>query len=202
MTRLYLVRHGTTVWHAENRYAGSSDVALDLDGRTQAKRLAAWSSAAGLASVWSSPLTRARETAAPAASAAGLTLQIDERLRELDFGQIEGKTLTEARKLFPEEIGRFVDDPVTHFMPGGEDPHEAVRRTRAALCDIAAAHPQGRVLIVAHSTCIRLVLCSLLGIALAKYRTVFPAVHNGALTELGVGGPNFSLLQYNSPLPT
>ncbi len=117
-THLFLVRHGATVWHAENRYAGSTDVALDDKGRQQAERLAAWTATAGLTAAWSSPLTRARETAAPASQAAGLTRRIDERLRELDFGQIEGKTLAEARVLFPKEIARFLADPVAHPMPG------------------------------------------------------------------------------------
>ena len=200
MMHLFLVRHGATVWHAENRYAGITDVALDAKGRQQAERLAAWAPTAGLTAAWSSPLTRAQETATPAARAAGLTLQTDARLRELDFGQIEGKTLAEAGKLFPDEISRFLADPVTYPMPGGEDPHAAARRGQEALLDIAAANPDGRVLIVAHNTFIRLVLCNFLSIPLPIYRTVFPVVRNGALTELGIDGSTVSLLQYNSPL--
>ena len=199
-THLFLVRHGATVWHAENRYAGVTDVALDAKGHQQAERLAAWASGAGLTAAWSSPLTRARETAAPAARAAGLTLQIDERLRELDFGQIEGKTLAEAKVVFPDEIARFLADPVALPLPGGEDPHAATRRGREALRDIAATQPGGRVLVVAHNTLIRLLLCGFLGMPPSTYRAVFPAVRNGALTELAVDGATVSLLQYNSPL--
>ncbi|NUT12685.1 MAG: histidine phosphatase family protein, partial [Nonomuraea sp.] len=54
MTDLVLVRHGETVWHAENRYAGTSDVDLTERGRDQAAMLAAWAAEAGLAAVWSS----------------------------------------------------------------------------------------------------------------------------------------------------
>ena len=200
MTHLFVVRHGATVWHAENRYAGTTDVALDPDGYAQAERLAAWASGARLAAIWCSPLNRARETAAPSARATGLEPRIDERLREIDFGQIEGKTMAEAEQLFPEEIRRFKADPATYPMPGGEDPHQASRRAVSALCDIASTHPQGRVLVVAHNTLIRLSLCSLFSIPLARYRTVFPAVRNGALTEIGLAGENAALLQYNSPL--
>jgi broad specificity phosphatase PhoE len=202
VTHLFLVRHGATVWHAENRYAGATDVALESHGYAQAERLAAWASEAGLAAIWCSPLNRARETAAPAACAAGLEPCTDERLREIDFGQIEGKTMAEAEQLFPEEIRRFKADPATYPMPGGEDPHQAARRAVSALRDIAAAHPHGRVLVVAHNTLIRLALCSLFSIPLARYRTVFPAVRNGALTEIGLEDENAALLQYNSPLGT
>jgi broad specificity phosphatase PhoE len=200
MTHLYLVRHGATVWHAENRYAGTTDVALDPGGYAQAERLAVWASDARLAAIWCSPLNRARETAAPSARAAGVEPRIDERLREIDFGQIEGKTMAEAEQLFPKEIRRFKADPATYPMPGGEDPHQAARRAVSALRDIASAYPQERVLVVAHNTLIRLALCSLFGIPLARYRTVFPTVRNGALTEIGLADESAALLQYNSPL--
>jgi probable phosphoglycerate mutase len=200
VTRLFLVRHGATVWHAENRYAGITDVALDARGHVQAEHLAAWASKAGLTAIWCSPLTRARETAAPAARAAELDPRIDERLREIDFGQVEGKTISEAEQLFPEEIRRFKADPVTYPMPGGEDPHQAARRVVSALREIASTHPHGHVLVVAHNTLLRLALCSLLGIPLERYRTVFPGVRNGALTEIGLEAENASLLQYNTPL--
>jgi broad specificity phosphatase PhoE len=200
MTHLFLVRHGETIWHTENRYAGSSDVALDRSGYAQAERLAAWTSQAGLAAVWCSPLSRAREMAVPAARAVGLEPRIDERLREIDFGQVEGKTMAEAEQLFPEGMRRFKIDPATYPMPGGEDPYQAARRAVSALRDIAASHPEGRVLVVAHNTLIRLALCSLFGIPLARYRTVFPAVRNGALTEIRLEDDSAALLQYNSPL--
>jgi probable phosphoglycerate mutase len=200
LTHFFLVRHGATVWHAENRYAGTSDVALDPEGYAQAERLAAWASAAGLAAVWCSPLNRACETAAPAARAAGLELRIDERLREIDYGRIEGKTMAEAEELFPEEIRRFKADPVTYPTPGGEDPRQVGRRAVSVLGDIAFAHPHGRVLVVTHNTLIRLTLCSLFGIPLARYRIVFPAVRNGALTEVLLEDEDAALLQYNCPL--
>ncbi len=202
MTHLFVVRHATTVWHAEKRYAGTTDVPLNPAGYAQAERLAAWASKARLTAVWCSPLIRARETAAPAASAAGLEPLVDERLREIDFGKIEGKTMAEAEQLFPEEIRLFNADPVTYPFPGGEEPQQATRRTVSALRDIAAAHPDGRVLVVAHNTIIRLALCSLVGIPLARYRTVFPVVSNAALTEIRLEGENTALLQYNSPLGT
>ena len=69
-----------------------------------------------------------------------------------------------------------------------------------ALREIAAMCPNGRVLVVAHNTIIRLALCSLFGISLAKYRTVFPGVRNVALTEIRLENESAALLQYNAPL--
>jgi len=201
MSRLVLVRHGETVWHAENRYAGRTDIALTEEGIAQAVRLAAWARNAGLAAVWSSPLSRARLTAALAAKAVGLPIQIEERLIELDFGSGEGKTDAEMHHEFPEQRAAFLLDPVGHYLPGGEDPCHAAERGAMALRAIAAATPHaGRALVVAHNTLLRLVLCSLLGIPLARYRSIFPSFANCTVTEIAITETKVGLLSFNVPL--
>jgi broad specificity phosphatase PhoE len=200
VTSVFLVRHGMTVWHAENRYAGSTDVALAPEGYAQADQLSEWASQAGLAAIWCSPLSRARLTAAPSASATGIEPHIDERLREVDFGSVEGKTLAEAEQLFPEAMRRFRNDPINCGMPGGEDLRQAAARGVGVLRDIATRYAKGRILVVAHKTLMRLALCSLLGIPLERYRSVFPLVNNAALTEIRFRGQDVALMQYNSPL--
>ncbi len=201
MSRLVLVRHGETVWGADNRYAGQSDIALTPHGELQSERLARWASGARLAAVWSSPLSRARLTAAPSAAAAGLPLHIDDRLLELHFGEAEGLTEREMEARFPAERAAFLRDPVVHFLPGGEDPLLAAVRGVAALQAIAAAAADGRCLVVAHSTLLRLALCRLLGIPLARYRTAIPRFPNTALTEIELTPGGASLLCFNVPLP-
>jgi probable phosphoglycerate mutase len=101
---------------------------------------------------------------------------------------------------FPEALAAFQADPVAHHLPGGEDPHEAVERVIACFKDITLACPHGRVLVVAHTTLFRLALCRLLGIPLRLYRTVFPFMRNGALTELRLDGDRVSLFEFNTPI--
>ncbi|MDI3387909.1 histidine phosphatase family protein [Streptomyces sp. B-S-A8] len=202
MTDFILVRHGETVWHAENRYAGRTDVPLTPHGREQAAALADWAVHAGLTAVWSSPLSRARLTAAPAAEACGLTARVDERLYELDFGQGDGLTRDDMRQRFPQELAAFLDDPVENHLPGGEDPRKAAGRAAECLADIAREQPHGRVLLVAHSTLVRVLLCHLLGIPLADYRRVFPHLLNGALTEIRIENGQTALLRLNTPAMT
>lgn len=199
MTDVVLVRHGETVWHAENRYAGSSDVALTPRGEEQARTLAAWARTAGLVAVWSSPLSRARRTAQGCAAVADLPLDVDARLRELDFGEGEGLTSSEMTEKFPEARAAFLTDPVAHHLPGGEDPVAAAQRFTDCLQDITGKHPDGRVLVVAHTTMIRLALCRLLGLPLPEYRRLFPSVRNCALTELRLRTGRAALLQFNTP---
>lgn len=195
-----MVRHGETVWHAENRYTGASDIALTGRGREQAKRLAAWAATAGLAACWSSHLTRAVTTLDPAAAAAGLEPRHDQRLREVEFGDGEGLTGAEMRERFPDRYAAFERDPVGSHLPGGEDPVEAVERATACLDEIASEFDGGRVLVVWHSTLMRVVLCDWLGIPLSEYRRALPLVRNVGLTEVRVAGGRRSLLQYNTPI--
>lgn len=201
MTDLVLVRHGETVWHADDRYAGVSDVALTERGERQAARLAEWAGGADLAAVWCSDLDRARRTADPCAAAAGVEPVVDGRLRELDFGEAEGMTKGELAEEHPDALAAFRADPVADHLPGGEDPVACAQRFTACLDDVVAAHPDGRVLVVAHGTAIRLALCHALGLPLGDYRRVFPVVGNCSLTVLRRDGDDAGLVQWNAPLP-
>jgi broad specificity phosphatase PhoE len=197
---LLLARHGQTVWHRENRYAGVSDVDLTAEGVRQAEQLAGWVLTRGVDAVVSSPLRRARESAEPAARAAGVPVEVEDDLREVGFGIAEGRTLAE---LDPGVVARFRADPVAHPFPGAEPPARAARRCTAALRWIAARHPDGTVLVVAHNTLLRLGLCALLGLPVARYRQVFPRLDNAAVTEIalppdGVGPA--ALLGLNVPV--
>jgi probable phosphoglycerate mutase len=198
-TTLLLARHGQTVWHAENRYAGVSDVALTDTGRAQAEALGRWAAGHPVDAVWTSPLSRAIATAEPACRALGLTPHREPGLRECDFGVVEGRTLAEFAAERPAAAEAFRADPVAHPFPGAEDPRAAAARGTAALRRIAAAHPGERVLVVAHNTLLRLVLCGLLHIPLSEYRRVLPRLRNTALTELSVDGERAALLSLNVP---
>jgi len=195
MTIVHLARHGQTPWHRPNRYTGSSDIGLDETGERQAERLADWAATAGLTALACSDLIRAVRTAAPPAARAGLTPIVDKRLRELDFGEAEGRLLTEMP---PDVAARFVADPAEGHFPGGEHPRDAVWRAMAALGELTEAYPQGKVLIVAHSTLIRLIVCAVLGVPLGEYRRKLPGLSPASRTELRFGADGTAaLLAYN-----
>lgn len=185
MTTVHLVRHGETTWHAENRYAGSTDVALTARGREQGARLARWAARADLDVVASSDLSRAVETAGATTNLLGLDLVVDSRLREVDFGAGEGRTRAEMAELFPEALSAFIAAPASSPLPGGEPGVSAVTRALEALTELTLiAGPAGTVLVVAHTTLIRLVLCGVLGLPLDEYRRRFPALGNTAVTTI------------------
>ncbi|MFD5845619.1 histidine phosphatase family protein [Streptomyces chartreusis] len=197
---LLLARHGQTVWHAENRYAGVSDVSLTDTGRAQADALGRWAAAHPVDAIWTSPLSRAVSTADPACRALGLTPRREPGLRECDFGVLEGRTLAEFAAQDPDAAQAFRTDPVANPFPRAEDPSAAAERGAAALRRIAAAHPGERVLVVAHNTLLRLVLCTLLSIPAGEYRRVFPRLRNAAISELLVKSDgSAALLSLNVP---
>lgn len=199
---LVLSRHGQTVWHRENRYAGVSDIDLTETGRDQAATLADWARRARPQAIVCSPVRRAVETARPSADALGLLPDIEDDLREVSFGVAEGRTMAEMHADDSDMVARFRRDPVSHPFPGADSITQAAQRGADALRRTAASHPGETVLVVAHNTLLRLALCSLLGIEVRRYRAVFPRLDNGTLTTLRIapGEPLASLLSFNVPL--
>lgn len=200
MTRLILVRHGETIWHAENRYTGSSDIPLTTTGQGHAQTLAGWALEARPDLIVSSNLRRSVDTATPAARALGLGLRREDRLREVHFGAGEGRTLDEMKGLFPTRLAAFLSAPAEQPFPDGETGLAAIERAEAALAELCAERPRGRILLVCHSTLIRLLLCRMLGLDPNRYRSVFPTLGNVALTEVDATDGSFALIRFNSPI--
>ncbi|MFF1835687.1 histidine phosphatase family protein [Streptomyces sp. NPDC058231] len=198
-TTLLLVRNGQTVWHADRRYTGISDVPLTDEGRRQAGQLARWASRHPVDAIWTSTLSRAVETAEPACRALGLVPGRDPDLCECDFGAVEGRSLAEFAAQDPERAEAYRADPVINAFPGAEDPRVAAARGTTALRRIAEGHPGQRVLVVAHNTLLRLVLCELLSIPLGEYRRVFPRLVDAAVSEVQLGEEGGALLSLNLP---
>ena len=200
-TTLVLTRHGETVWHAENRYAGSSDVRLTRAGQQQAFDLATWAATARLSAIYSSTLSRAKDTAAPSTATTRLPLRTDARLCEVDFGRGEGLTRQEMASAFPDALTTFLKAPARYPLPGGESGVDAIARAMPALNEILEKHDGGRVLVVIHSTLLRLLIATAIGIDPDRYRRVFPTVGNCALNTLRFDKGGVALLGFNVPVP-
>jgi broad specificity phosphatase PhoE len=170
ITRVFLVRHGATQLSAEGRFAGAIGVDLSEEGRRQAAQLGERLRREGLTAAYSSPLTRAADTAAVIADASGLTVAVRDGLREISHGHWEGLTRAEVEHRFPDEYAAWEEDPFTFAPEGGESGVEVLARALPTLREIVTTHPGGRIIIVSHKATIRLLLSSLLGFDTRGYR--------------------------------
>jgi broad specificity phosphatase PhoE/ribonuclease HI len=157
-TSLLLVRHGQTALSVAGRFSGIGDPPLTEVGVAQAASLARRAASLGpVAAVWTSPLTRAYDTAAAMATALGLEVRVEERLRECDFGAWEGLTFAEIQDRDPGLLSEWMGDADV-AAPEGESFAAVTRRVRQARDAILAAHPGERVVVVSHVTPIKVLL--------------------------------------------
>ena len=157
-----LARHGQTDDNLEPfRFQGFTDTPLNETGRAQARELA--DQVASLSEpvkiLWSSDLSRARETAEIVGAHIGLEPRLDRRLREANRGRWEGYTFDEIERSDPEEYATWRRGGASWRFPGGESLQEQQDRVLAALADIEAAGVLP-ALAVCHGGSIRVVLCS------------------------------------------
>jgi len=160
VTRLIIWRHGQTQWNVEGRTQGQLDVALDAVGRDQARLTASRLAAESPDAIVSSDLRRASETADALATATGLPVRLDRRLRERDFGAWQGLTGPEASAKYPEAYARWRRGEVV-AEAGVEELDTVVARAVAGLADAAALG--GTVVVVTHGGTAKHGMAALLG---------------------------------------
>lgn len=175
---IWLARHGETAYNAERRFQGQGAIALSDRGRDQARALAEEARGHGFASLWCSPLPRARETADIVATGIGLELREDPRLMETDAGDWTDRTFAEVEAEDPLRFAAFVLGDPGFAFPGGESFAAQQERVTAALEDVRAADGLP-ALVVCHRNSIRLALERARGRRLA-----LDEVPNGSLVAL------------------
>src|SRR4051794_11616409 len=163
-TRVLLVRHGSTVFSAEDRFAGSSDVELSDEGRRLAGLLRDRLAPVKIDAVYCSDMKRTRDTAAIVSSGHNLIPTPMSELREIDHGKWEGMVHKEVEKKFANEYAVWSADPFATAPPGGESGLHVLSRSLPALRKIVSNHADQTVLVVSHKATNRVLLCSLLGI--------------------------------------
>lgn len=154
-TQVLFIRHGETDWNRIKRIQGHIDIPLAASGFAQAGQLAQRllqesQTGARLDAVYSSDLQRARQTAKPFADALGLSLKLNEGLRERWYGDFQGYDSAEILARFPAEHAVWQSHDPDFTPPGGESQREFSRRVLNAIEPIVAAHPGGRIACVAH----------------------------------------------------
>ncbi len=195
--RLIFIRHGETEHNRGQLTLGRADVPLNERGRRQAEAVAASFTVAPDA-IYSSPLTRATETASRIAAATDVPVTIEPALIEMDVGEMEHLTAAELRERYPEFLAIWLSPACAGAgarMPGGETLTEVQRRAWDAVERMRAAHPDETVVAVTHNFVILTALCAALGLPLANFRRLRQSL--AARTVLEVRESGSTLLQLN-----
>ncbi|HLJ59469.1 MAG TPA: histidine phosphatase family protein [bacterium] len=182
VTRVYLIRHGQTDWNAEGRYQGHIDSALSTLGREQAARLAVALAAVPFRAIYSSPLSRARDTAAAIAAPHGLPVRPLDRLREVAMGEWEGLTSEEITARFGDILRARRRDPERITPGGGETLAELRARGIQVIGEMVARHPGETIAAVAHGGLNKTILLAVLDAPLSRYWAI--RQDNGAINVL------------------
>jgi len=181
-TRLCLVRHGETAWNAEGRVQGQLDVPLSAVGLAQARAVAAALAGERFAAIYSSDLTRVRQTAEPAAGRLGLPLALDAALRERHYGMFERHTYAEVRERYPMEYARFRDKDLDFDFVSGESLRAFAARALACVAALIERHAGESILVFTHGGVLEMVYRHASGRTLSSARDF--EIPNAALNRV------------------
>ncbi len=165
-TRLYLIRHGQSVWNRERKVQGQTNSPLTELGQKQAEAVADLSATRKVDALYASDLTRAHETGNAIGRKVNLQPKLDPRLREMSYGILEGLTWDEAEKQHPGMYAALRGGPPDKVIPEGESRLQLVARGRDFLASVVHHHEGQDVVAATHGGLIAYVLRSLLNIPL------------------------------------
>jgi len=180
MSEIWLVRHAQTDWNVQRRYQGHSDIPLNETGWQQAQELAhsIVAEEKPFQAVFSSPLSRAMQTASLIAQRLQIPLHAEPRIKEGNMGDWEGMLADEIHQNYPDLIEARRLDPLNVPPPGeqAESIAAIARRAGQALDEITQTHSNQPVLVVTHGLVIATLICMNRNIAFAEVFNQIP--HN------------------------
>ncbi|MEO8262152.1 MAG: histidine phosphatase family protein [Pseudolysinimonas sp.] len=184
-TELFLVRHGETDWNQQRRIQGLTDIPLNDIGREQARATGRLLARRRWDGVFSSPLSRARETATLIAEELGLPApDTIDALVERNYGEAEGMNFLEVERRYPNRSG----------VPGQESREDVVARVLPALRELALAHPDQSLVVVSHGGAIRSVLTAV------QPDASHGMITNGSVHSFRFGDDDLQLIAFDDPI--
>jgi probable phosphoglycerate mutase len=147
-------------------------------------------------------MKRTVATAKPFCDLMGIDMQLRDGLREGSYGEWEGKSKEFAQENYTENYIDWLTEPAWNAPKGGETAVEIANRSMPVIAEIQEKHPQGNVLVVSHKATIRIMLCSLLGIDLGRYRyRINILVASVSMVKFDVHGPLLEFLGHRNHIP-
>jgi broad specificity phosphatase PhoE len=163
MTEIILVRHGETEWNVGKIYRGRMGINLDEVGIKQAELLGKYLSQTMLDAIYSSPLKRALDTANIIARYSKTSVQVSDNLIDFDYGEWQGLSEEEVKKLYPSLHNEWLTNPHRVRMPHGESLADVRERSLKVINEVISEY-KGRVVLVSHRVINKVLICSLSGL--------------------------------------
>jgi broad specificity phosphatase PhoE len=196
--KLILVRHGETLWNRENRIQGHTDVALSDIGHTQVQKLACSLKDEKIDAIYSSPLTRAYETARAISRFHDVDIMIDHDLKELNHGDFEGMTIAELKEKHETFLKNWYGNPASVIMPNGESLSQVQKRVWDVITTIMKTSKDS--LVVSHGMAIMAILCKIQNLSLSDGRQMFVNMSSKTVVSFENGKISVVLLNDTSHL--
>lgn len=192
---LYFLRHGQTVYSRANAFCGALDPELTADGLEMAEAFAQAYQTISWQTVYASPMQRTIATAQPLCNLTGLNIESREGLKEISYGKWEGQSIETVTQHHHDDYLRWLADPAWNPPTEGETAIAIATRALGVIEEIKQRYSDGNVLIVSHKATIRIVLCSLLGIDVGRFRfRLGMPVGSVSIVEFGSHGPLLRVL--------
>jgi len=161
-TSIYLVRHGQTAWNKEEVFRGRTDIPLNETGLREAELAGGYLRHLEPRAIYTSPLSRAFQTAQAIARFHGLDVRPLEGLIDMSFGSWEGHSLRQIEETDAERYQQWREEPHLFKLPDGETLNEVRVRAMAALEWVIGRHPEEAVILVSHRVINKVILCGIL----------------------------------------
>lgn len=201
--KIYLLRHGETSYSQSGVFCGALDPELTAEGSLMAQAFADSYRSIPWTEVYVSPMKRAIETAQPLCAVVGLPMQIRDNLREISYGIWEGRTQEDVKQCHEQDYLRWLTEPAWNPPTGGETAVQVANRSLPVITEIEAKYKDGNVLVVSHKATIRIILCSLMGIDLGRYRDRIDApAASVSIVKFDIHGPMLEVLGDRSYMPS
>lgn len=160
MLKIYLTRHGETEWNVQERMQGQKDAPLTDKGVEQALKLGKALDNIKFNAVYSSSLYRAFRTAQIISNHTNII--VSEELKEISFGEWEGRVFTDLVESYPQVMDNFRNDPENYFPPTGESYFDVQKRVVPFVDNVISKHKEGNILIVSHGVTAKIIILHLL----------------------------------------
>lgn len=191
--KIYLTRHGETIWNTEYKMQGWKNSDLTSKGINNAKKLGKHLTNINFDYVYCSPLGRAKETANLILENRNISIIYDNDLKEMNFGALEGMSNSEVDLLYADQKFNFLNQPHLYETIGGESFEVLLIRVNNWLNKIKNDHINDTILVVTHTCIIKAIYSILKNLPIEKFWSL-PYVYDTSLTILEITEDGFSFL--------